>query len=77
MRQDALSLIGSAHKLSRTEYHVLRDVYARLQRAPIPPLGEHPNNSRNHAVISSFQIAQSLGFKGDYRAWEDLLRVHE
>jgi hypothetical protein len=28
-------------------------------------------------VISTFQIAQSLGFKGDYRQWEHLLRVHE
>jgi hypothetical protein len=26
-------------------------------------------------VISSFQIAESMGFKGDFRQWEDLLRV--
>ena len=28
-------------------------------------------------VIASFQIAQSLGFNGDYRAWEHLLRIQE
>ena len=26
-------------------------------------------------VISSFQIAESMGFKGDFRQWEDLLRI--
>ena len=26
-------------------------------------------------VISTFQIAESIGFKGDFRQWEDLLRV--
>ncbi len=26
-------------------------------------------------VISTFQIAQSLGFKGEYRLWQELLRL--
>jgi hypothetical protein len=26
-------------------------------------------------VISSFQVAESMGFKGDFRQWEYLLRV--
>ena len=26
-------------------------------------------------VISSFQIAESMGFKGDFRQWEQLLRI--
>ena len=26
-------------------------------------------------VISSFQIAESMGFKGDFRQWEDLLQI--
>jgi hypothetical protein len=26
-------------------------------------------------VISSFQVAESMGFKGDCRQWEDLLRI--
>jgi hypothetical protein len=28
-------------------------------------------------VISSFQIAESMGFKGEFRQWEYLLRVGE
>jgi hypothetical protein len=28
-------------------------------------------------VISTCQVAQSLGFKGDFRQWEHLLRIHE
>jgi hypothetical protein len=26
-------------------------------------------------VISSFQVAESMGFRGDFRQWEDLLRI--
>jgi hypothetical protein len=28
-------------------------------------------------VISSFQIAEIMGFKGEFRQWEELLRVGE
>jgi len=28
-------------------------------------------------VISTFQIAESMGFKGEFRQWEHLLRVGE
>ena len=28
-------------------------------------------------IISTFRIAESLGFKGDFRQWEDLLRIGE
>lgn len=28
-------------------------------------------------VILTFQIAQSLGFNGEFRQWEHLLRIHE
>ena len=26
-------------------------------------------------VISTFQVAESIGFKGDFRQWQELLRV--
>ena len=26
-------------------------------------------------VISSFKVAESMGFKGDFRQWEELLRI--
>ena len=35
------------------------------------------NKAIEREVISSCQIAQSLGFQGDFRAWEHLLRIHE
>jgi hypothetical protein len=41
---------------------------------------ERPNKGNKaieREVISSYQIAQSLGFNGDFRAWEYWLRIHE
>ena len=41
---------------------------------------ERPNKGNKaieREVISTFQVAQSLGFNGDFRAWEHLLRIHE
>ena len=41
---------------------------------------ERPNKGNKaieREVLSSYQVAQSLGFKGDYRTWEHLLRIHE
>jgi hypothetical protein len=26
-------------------------------------------------LISSFQVAESMGFKGDFRQWQELLRI--
>ena len=39
---------------------------------------ERPNKGNKaieRELISSYQVAQSLGFKGDFRAWEHLLRI--
>jgi hypothetical protein len=41
---------------------------------------ERPNKGNKaieREIISSYQIAQSLGFNGDFRACEHLLRIHE
>ena len=41
---------------------------------------ERPNKGNKaieREVLSSYQIAQSFGFKGDFRAREQLLRIHE
>jgi hypothetical protein len=41
---------------------------------------ERPNKGNKaieREILSSYQIAQSLGFNGDFRAWEHLLRIHE
>ena len=40
---------------------------------------ERPNKGNKaieREVLSSYQIAQSLGFNGDFHAWEHLLRTH-
>ena len=41
---------------------------------------ERPNKGNKaieRTVISSLQIAQSLGFNGDCRQWEHLLRIND
>ena len=41
---------------------------------------ERPNKGNKaieRTVISTYQVAQSLGFNGNFRAWEHLLRIHE
>ena len=40
---------------------------------------ERPNDNRaireERCVISTFRITESMGFKGDFRQWEELLRI--
>jgi hypothetical protein len=41
---------------------------------------ERPNKGNKaieREIIASFQVAQSFGFRGDFRAWEHLRRIHE
>jgi hypothetical protein len=41
---------------------------------------ERPNKGNKaveRTIISTFQIAQSMGFQGELRQWEHLLRIHE
>jgi hypothetical protein len=43
-------------------------------------ISERPNKGNKaieRSVISAFQVVQSLGFQGDFRQWERLLRIHE
>ena len=35
------------------------------------------NKAIEREVLSSLRVAHDLGFKGDYHAWEHLLRIHE
>jgi hypothetical protein len=35
------------------------------------------NKAIERTVLSSLETAHGLGFKGDYHAWEHLLRIHE
>jgi hypothetical protein len=36
-----------------------------------------PASKSSHASSSGFQIAESMGFKGDFRQWEHLLRIED
>ena len=41
---------------------------------------ERPNKGSKvieREVLASYQIAQSLGFHGDFRAWEHLVRIRK
>jgi hypothetical protein len=49
-------------------------------RRQYPLVCERPNKGNKaiqREIISSYQVAQSLGFNGDYRAWEHSLRILE
>ena len=39
------------------------------------PLGRSGKTNRAVYVILTFQIAESMGFKGEFRQWEDLLLI--
>ena len=55
-----------------THVYQSRRQYRRVSERP-----GKGNKAIERAVLSSYQIAQGLGFRGDYRAWEHLLRIHE
>src|SRR4029453_16749675 len=67
----ALLEAGEADKFAAHLYQSRRQ-YRRTSERP-----NKGNKAIEREVISSYQIAQSLGFNGDFRAWEHLLRIHE
>ena len=67
----ALLEAGEGDKFAAHLYHARRQFRHISER---PGKGSKP---LERAVLSSYQVAQSLGFNGDYRAWEHLLRIHE
>jgi hypothetical protein len=52
--------------------HQARRNYRRVSERP-----NKGNKAIDREVVASFQIAQSLGFRGDFRQSEHLLRIHE
>ena len=50
---------------------------ARRQYRVVSERPNKGNKAIEREIISSYQIAQSLGFNGDFRAWEHLLHIHE
>ena len=51
--------------------------HARRQYRLVCERPNKGNKAIERTVLSIYQIAQSLGFSGDYCAWEHLLRIHE
>jgi hypothetical protein len=47
------------------------------KQAPLPQTATLPKSSEEieKCVIASFRIEKSVGFKGDFRQWEGLLRI--
>jgi hypothetical protein len=47
------------------------------QASPSPQTATLPKSSEEieRCVIASFQVAESMGFTGEFRQWEDLLRI--
>ena len=67
----ALLEAGETDKFAAHLYQARRQ-YRRVSERP-----KKGNKSTEREVLSSYQTAQSLGFNGDFRAWEHLLRIHE
>ena len=47
------------------------------RQAPLPKQRHYRNPARKNerCVIASFRVAESIGFKGEFRQWEGLLRI--
>ena len=67
----ALLEAGEADKFAAHLYQSRRQYRRTCER---PNKGNKPIE---RTILSSYQIAQSLGFNGDFRAWEHLLRIHD
>ena len=67
----ALLEAGEADKFGAHLYQSRRQ-YRRTSERP-----NKGNKAIERELISSYQVAQSLGFNGDFRAWEHLLRIHD
>ena len=75
--QETLSKLRALLESSEADKFVAHFYQARKQYRLVCERPNKGNKAIEREVISSYQIAQSLGFNGDFRAWEHLLRVHE
>lgn len=76
MQQTVEQLLGRCEPASTTNSPLTSNGPAGEYRH----VRERPNKGNKaveRCVISTFQVAQDLGFKGEFRQWEHLLRIHE
>jgi hypothetical protein len=75
--QEILSKLLALLESSESDKFVTHLYHARRQYRAVSERPNKGNKAIEREVIASFQVAQSLGFNGDFRAWEHLLRIHE
>jgi hypothetical protein len=74
---ETLNKLVALLESSGTDKFVAHLYQARTQCRLVCERPNKGNKAIEREVISSYQIAQSLGFNGDFRAWEHLPRIHE
>jgi hypothetical protein len=77
MTPDSTDRRVAAHPIAVERARQIRG--SSLSVAPGIPfsLPEKSGKQIERCLISTFQVAESMGFKGDFRQWEHLLRVGE
>jgi len=77
VRQETLGKLLALLESSEHDKFVAHLYQARKQYRLVSERPNKGNKAIEREVISSYQIAQSLGFNDDFRAWEHLVRIHE
>jgi predicted metal-dependent phosphoesterase TrpH len=76
VRQSVEQLLAQL-QASEADKFVAHLYQARKQYRLVCERPNKANKAIEREVVSSYQVAQNLGFNGDFRSWEHLLRIHE
>jgi hypothetical protein len=76
VRQSVEQLLAQL-QASEADKFVAHLYQARKQYRLVCERPNKGNKAIEREVVSSYQVAQNLGFNGDFRSWEHLLRIHE
>lgn len=75
VRQSVEQLLAQL-QASEADKFVAHLYQARKQYRLVCERPNKGNKAIDREIISSYQVAQNLGFNGDFRSWEHLLRIH-
>jgi hypothetical protein len=75
--QETLNKLQALLQSSEADKFVAHLYQTRKQYRLVCERPNKGNKAIERNIIASYQIAQSLGFNGDFRAWEHLLRIHD
>jgi hypothetical protein len=75
--QETLAKLLALLQSSEADKFVAHLYQARKQYRRVCERPNKGNKAVEREVISSYQVDQTLGFNGDFPAWEHLLRIHE